>query len=93
MNITIYTKDNCSYCEKIKKFFAIRESRHVESSDTHDIITVYRLGEDFTREEFKSEFGESATFPQVIANGYKLGGCKETIQKFMSNSVPTVPPS
>ena len=41
---------------------------------------VYNLGEDYTREEFISEFGEGTTFPQVVVDGKKLGGSVETIK-------------
>jgi len=42
--------------------------------------TEYKLGTQFTREQFKTEFGPSATFPQVLINGQKMGGCTETIK-------------
>jgi len=41
---------------------------------------VYNLNEDFTREEFYSEFGEGSTFPQVLCDDKKLGGCTDTIE-------------
>jgi len=41
--------------------------------------TEYSLGTQFTREQFKQEFGQTATFPQVLINGQKKGGCTETI--------------
>jgi len=40
---------------------------------------VYTLGEDFTREEFYAEFGEGTTFPQVIVDDKKIGGCNDTV--------------
>jgi len=41
---------------------------------------VYTLGEDFTKEEFYSIFGEGSTFPQVICDDKKLGGSVDTIK-------------
>tara|TARA_Y100001937_G_scaffold127564_1_gene200192 strand:- start:1467 stop:1709 length:243 start_codon:yes stop_codon:yes gene_type:complete len=70
MNYVIYSKDGCTYCEKVKKVLQLTGSTFV----------VYNLGEDFTKEEFIAEFGEGATFPQVSCNGKKLGGSIETIQ-------------
>ncbi len=70
MNFVIYSKDGCSYCEKVKKVLELTGSTFV----------VYNLGEDFTKEEFIAEFGEGSTFPQVICNGDKLGGSIETIK-------------
>tara|TARA_B100000965_G_scaffold389984_1_gene396314 strand:- start:1900 stop:2154 length:255 start_codon:yes stop_codon:yes gene_type:complete len=70
MNFTVYSKDGCTYCEKIKQVLELTGSRFV----------VYNLGEDFTRDGFVSEFGEGATFPQVLCDGKKLGGSVETIK-------------
>ena len=70
MNFVIYSKDGCSYCEKVKKVLELTGSTFV----------VYNLGEDFTREEFIAEFGEESTFPQVSCDGKKLGGSVETVK-------------
>ena len=70
MNFVIYSKDGCSYCEKVKKVLELTGSTFV----------VYNLGEDFTKQEFISEFGEGATFPQVSCDGKKLGGSVDTIK-------------
>ena len=70
MNFVIYSKDGCSYCEKVKKVLELTGSTFV----------VYNLGEDFTREEFIAEFGEGATFPQVSCDGKKIGGSVETVK-------------
>ena len=40
----------------------------------------YKLDRDFTREEFYGKFGEGSTFPQVLCDDRKLGGCVDTIQ-------------
>ena len=70
MNFVIYSKDGCSYCEKVKKVLELTGSTFV----------VYNLGEDFTREEFIAEFGEGSTFPQVSCDGKKIGGSVETVK-------------
>ena len=70
MNFAVYTKDGCPYCDKVKKVLDLTESKYV----------VYNLDEHFTKEEFISEFGEGATFPQVSCNGIKLGGSVDTIK-------------
>lgn len=69
MNFTIYTKDGCSYCSKIKQVLMALGENFVE----------YRLNQDFDREQFVSEFGHGSTFPRVLMNGQLLGGCNETI--------------
>jgi glutaredoxin len=70
MNFTVYTKDGCPYCDKIKKVLELTKQRHV----------VYNLDVDFTKEEFYAEFGEGSTFPQIVFNDIKLGGCVDTIK-------------
>jgi glutaredoxin len=70
MNFTVYSKQNCPYCTKVKQVLELTESKYV----------VYTLDQDFTREEFYSEFGEGSTFPQVICDDKKLGGCVDTIK-------------
>ena len=70
MNFTVYSKDSCPYCVKVKQVLELTGTQFV----------VYALGEDFTREEFYSEFGQGSTFPQVICDGKKLGGSVDTIR-------------
>ena len=70
MNFTVYTKEDCPYCYKIKQVLDLTGSKYV----------VYNLDEHFTKDEFYSEFGEGSTFPQVICNDKKLGGCVDTIK-------------
>ena len=70
MNFTIYSKIGCPYCDKIKQVLDLTNQKYV----------VYTLDEDFTREEFYSEFGEGSTFPQIICDDLKLGGCSDTIK-------------
>ena len=70
MNFVVYSKDNCPYCHKVKSVLELTGSNFV----------VYTLGEDFTKEEFYSEFGQGSTFPQVICDDKKLGGSVDTIK-------------
>lgn len=70
MKFTVYSKEECPYCFKIKKVLELCGKDFV----------VYTLGEDFTREEFYAEFGKDSTFPQVVMNDRHLGGCTDTIQ-------------
>ena len=70
MNFTVYSKEGCDYCERIKTVLRL----------TGCAFVVYNLGEDFTREEFIAEFGEGSTFPQVSCDGNKIGGSVETVK-------------
>jgi glutaredoxin len=67
---TIYTKDGCPYCEKVKQVLGMLNQSYRE----------YELGVDFTREEFYNEFGEGSTFPRVLYNDTLIGGCTETVK-------------
>jgi len=70
MKFAVYSKEDCKYCTKVKTVLEL----------TGSTFTVYTLGEDFTRDEFISEFGEGATFPQVVCDDKKLGGSVDTIK-------------
>lgn len=71
MKFTVYSKDGCPYCSKIQHVLTLSNLEHV----------VYKLDEDFTRDQFYAEFGEGSTFPQVILNDQEhLGGCTDTVK-------------
>ena len=77
MNIKIYSRSGCPYCDKIKTVLNQREIEY----------TSYELDEDFTRDEFYSEFGKSTTFPQVILDGNQLGGCSDAVKYLHENNI------
>lgn len=77
MDIVIYSKENCPYCEKIKQVFKLKEYNFVE----------YVLGKDFTRNQFIEEFGEGSTFPRIRIDGTLVGGCTETISYLKENNL------
>ena len=70
MKFTVYSKEGCPYCDKVKKVLELTNLQFV----------VYTLDEDFTRDQFYAEFGEGSTFPQVICDDKKLGGSVDTIK-------------
>jgi glutaredoxin len=70
MNFAVYSKDGCPYCERVKNLLTLTNLNHV----------VYNLDKDFTKKEFYSEFGEGSTFPQVICDDKKIGGCVDTVK-------------
>ena len=77
MNFAVYTKDNCPYCEKIKKVMDLTKLSYV----------VYNLNEHFDKKSFIDEFGQGSTFPQVVVDGKKLGGCVDTIEFLRGNQI------
>ena len=69
-NFTVYTMDGCPYCEKVQELLHHAGQKFV----------TYKIEKDFTPESFFGEFGEGSTFPQVVLNGKKLGGCTDTVK-------------
>ena len=69
-NTAIYTRPGCGFCTKIKEVYKSKGWAFAE----------YVLNVNFTMEQLKQEFAQTATFPQVIIQGQKMGGCTETIK-------------
>ena len=49
--------------------------------------TVYTLDQHFDRASFYGEFGNGTTFPQILLNGKKLGGCNESVRYLRENKL------
>jgi len=77
MNFTVYSKENCPYCYKVKQVLELTGSKFV----------TYKLDEDFTREDFYAKFGEGSTFPQVLCDDEKIGGSVDTIKFLKANQI------
>ena len=77
MNFTVFSKEGCSYCEKIIQVLELTKSKYV----------VYTLGKQFEKDAFYGEFGEGSTFPQVTCDGKKLGGCVDSIKFLKENKI------
>ena len=76
-NFAVYSKDGCPYCTKVVQVLELAELNHV----------VYKLDRNFDRQSFYGEFGNGSTFPQVVMNGRKLGGCTETVKYLKENNM------
>ena len=70
MKFLVYSKNGCPYCYKVMQVLEMTGKQFVE----------YKLGREFTGQEFYDKFGEGSTFPQVVYDGKNLGGCVDTIQ-------------
>ncbi len=70
MKFLVYSKTGCPYCTKVMTVLEMTGKQFVE----------YKLGRDFTGQEFYDKFGKGSTFPQVLCDDRKLGGCVDTIQ-------------
>ena len=73
----IYTRNGFPFCTKIKEVYRMKGYAFSE----------FTLGVNFTREQFYKEFGPGATFPQVLINGQKMGGCTETVKYLRENNL------
>ena len=69
-NFAVYSKDGCPYCNKIEQVMELSGLNYV----------IYKLDKNFDKKSFFGEFGEGSTFPQVVLNGKKLGGCTDTVK-------------
>jgi glutaredoxin 3 len=77
MTFTVYSKNGCPHCTKVTQVLQLADLKFVE----------YKQDRDFTREEFISEFGETATYPRVITNEKILGGAAETVKFLKENDL------
>jgi len=77
MNFIVFSKQNCPYCYKVKQVLELTGNKFV----------IQTLDEDFTKEDFYAKFGEGSTFPQVVCDDKKLGGCVDTIKFLREQSV------
>ena len=67
MKVEIYSKPQCPFCVQAKAL-AEREGHE---------LTYKMLDEDFDREALMETFPGARTFPQIIVDGEKIGGCTE----------------
>lgn len=77
MNFTVYTRPGCPYCDQVKQVLSSKGYSFRE----------YVLGNHFEKTQFYSEFGQGATFPQVLMNDTKLGGCTDTVRYLRENNL------
>ena len=76
-NFAVYSKEGCPYCDKIEQVLKLSNLSYV----------TYKLDQHFDKKSFYGEFGEGSTFPQVVLNGEKLGGCRDTARDLKENSI------
>jgi len=77
LNFAVYSKPGCPYCEKIVEVLELANLNHV----------IYTLDKDFNRPSFYGEFGDGTTFPQIVLNGNKLGGCSDSIRYLQEKAI------
>jgi len=77
MMFTVYSKNGCPYCTKVISALQLAELKFVE----------YKLGRDFNKDQFYDVFGQGSTFPQVLKDQEKLGGCVDTVKYLRENKL------
>ncbi|QIN97246.1 glutaredoxin [Synechococcus phage S-H25] len=77
MNFQVYTRTGCPYCTKVKQVLEGKGYSYTEK----------QLDRDFTREDFYKQFGAGSTFPQVLLDSKRLGGCTETVKYLRENNL------
>ena len=60
MEVEIYSKTNCVFCDKAKMRLSKENPK------------IHMLDEDYTREDFFKKFPNARTFPQIIINGKSI---------------------
>ena len=73
MEVEIYSKTNCIFCDKAKMRLAKENPK------------IHMLYQDYTREDFFKKFPNAKTFPQIIINGKNIGGYQE-LEKWLENN-------
>ena len=65
MDVEIYSKTNCVFCNKAK----IKLQKHNPK--------IHMLDKDFSKDDFFKKFPNARTFPQIIINKEHVGGDAE----------------
>ena len=74
MNIEIYSKTNCVFCDKAK----IKLQKHNPK--------IHMLDKDYSKSDFFKKFPNARTFPQIIINKEHVGGYAELKRWLKINS-------
>ena len=64
---TLYTKDNCTYCDQAK---SLLQQKGLP-------FQTLKLGADITREELLAKIPTARTMPQILKDGQVIGGYTE----------------
>lgn len=72
MNVLMYTKRNCSFCDKAKMLLNIKGVSYTESV----------IGEDILREDFMATFPNVLSVPFILIDGTKVGGYEQLREYF-----------
>lgn len=74
MKIDVYTKDNCTFCDRAKLLLDARKLEY----------TTVKIGEEISREDFMEKFPNVRSAPLVIIDDEIVGGFIE-LMNFLEN--------
>lgn len=77
MEVLVYTKPDCHYCNSAKLLLTIKQIEYKE----------VEIGKDIIREDFVSIFPNVRTAPLIIIDGVKIGGYNELKRHLDDQSV------
>lgn len=67
MNVLIWSKDNCSFCEQAKQLLKVRSIPFEER----------KIGHGWTKEQLLEDVPTARTVPQIFVDGTLIGGFSE----------------
>jgi glutaredoxin 3 len=74
--ITIYSKDNCPWCDRAKELLTNKNESYNE----------IKIGRDITRDEFMEQFPNVRTVPYILVNEEVRGGYDVLVSHYNSLS-------
>jgi|TARA_A100001388_G_scaffold99338_1_gene72423 glutaredoxin len=74
---TIYGKDECPLCYKVKTVFEMLGTPYVYK----------KLDTDYTTEEFQEKFPDTLDLPQVVMDGKHIGNANQTLKYLKEHRV------
>jgi len=74
MNVVIYSRKGCIYCDMATEV-AIQKGLNVEKKE---------LGVDYTVEDFTAKFPYAHTVPQIVVDGEHVGGYQD-LKDYLGN--------
>ena len=77
MKTAILYTDGNQECDRIRMLLKSLGGEYLE----------YTLGEHFTEDQFQSEFGQQAEYPQVTIGHKHIGSLKETLHYFQDKGL------
>ena len=71
MKAEIYSKDNCSFCDRAK---TLLKQKNIDYSE-------FKIGVNLTREQFFERFPNARTVPQIVIDDVDIGGYDQLVNR------------